>query len=185
MSFLINPFTFAVAGGDFESIATTTLANSTTASVTFSSLGAYQHLQVRIMARNTRAAAANSSTMRIRLNSDSGSNYFYHRLRGDGSGTLADAGTSASEIWFFDYASNSSTANIFSVAVVDILDYSSTTKNTTVRCLTGGDFNGSGDVAIRSGAWNNTAAVTSIEFRDPSYNFLSGTTFALYGVKAP
>lgn len=182
--FFINPFLDA-AGGDFESIETITLANSTTASVTFSNLSGYQHLQVRIVARNTRSASANSSTMRMRFNSDTGSNYFYHRLRGDGSATLADAGTSASDLWFFDYASNNNTANIFSAAVVDILDYSNSSKNTTIRTLTGGDFNGSGDVAIRSGGWNNTAAVTSIEFRDPSYNFVSGSTFALYGIKAP
>lgn len=182
--FFINPFIYA-AGADFESIETVTLANSTTASVTFSSLSGYQHLQLRGIIRNTRSASADGSTMVLRLNSDTGSNYFSHRLRGNGSSASSDAQTSASSARAADYASDSNTAGIFTAFVIDILDYANSSKNTTLRSFHGGDFNGSGYVNLMSAAWNNTNAVTSITLLDATYNFKQYSTFALYGIKAP
>ena len=182
--FFINPFIYGGAGGDFESIETVTLGNSTTASVTFSSLSGYQHLQLRGLVRNTRAAGGDGSTMTLRFNSDTGSNYFSHRLRGDGA-VAADGQTSASSARAADYASDLATASVFTAFVIDILDYGSTSKNTTIRSFHGADFNGSGYVNLMSAAWNNTGAVTSITLRDAVYNFKQYSTFALYGIKAP
>ena len=186
MSFLINPFAFLAAGGDFESIETVTLGNSTTASVTFSSLSGYQHLQLRGVIRNTRAASADGSTMVMRLNSDTGNNYFSHRLRGSGSAASASAYTSEAYARVADYASDSNTAGMFSGYVIDILDYADSSKNTSVRSFHGGDFNGSGGVNLMSAAWNDTDAVTSITLVEGGgYYFKQYSTFALYGIKAP
>ena len=182
--FFINPFAFASADGDFESIETVTLSNSTTASVTFSSLSGYQHLQIRGLIRNTRASSGDASTMLLRFNSDTGNNYFSHRLRGDGAAS-ASAYTTRSSLYMVDYASDNATASVFTAFVIDILDYGSTSKNKTVRSLQGADFNGSGYVNIMSGAWNSTSAVTSITLLDATYNFKQYSTFALYGIKAP
>jgi hypothetical protein len=66
---------------------------------------------------------------------------------------------------------------------MDILDYGVTTKNTTMRALNGGhEYNW---IALASGVWMNTAAVTSITFNMPltSANFVSGTRFSLYGIR--
>jgi hypothetical protein len=183
--FFINPFAFASADGDYESIETVTLSNSTTASVTFSSLSGYQHLQIRGLIRNTRAASGDGSTMMLRLNSDTGSNYFSHRLRGNGSSASSDAQTSASSARAADYASDSATASVFTAFVIDILDYADSSKNTTIRSFHGADFNGSGYVNLMSAAWNNTNAVTSITLLDAAYNFKQYSTLALYGLKAP
>ena len=170
-------------GGVMESIQTVTLSNSTTSSVTFSDVGGYQHLQIRGLIRNTRAASVDGSTMTMRFNSDTGSNYFSHRLRGDGVAS-ANAYTTRSSLYMVDYASDSATASVFTAFVIDILDYGSTSKNKTVRSLQGADFNGSGYVNIMSGAWNSTSAVTSITLLDATYNFKQYSTFALFGIRS-
>ena len=70
------------------------------------------------------------------------------------------------------------------IAVADILDFNSTNKYKTVRGLGGYDGNDTnGIVTFRSGAWMNTAAVTSITLL-PNSSFAQYSSFALYGVKA-
>lgn len=183
--FFINPFIYA-GGGDFESIETVTLSNSNTATLTFSSLGTYQHLQIRGLARNTRATTGQASTIGVRFNSDTGNNYAHHRLRGTGSAADAGASSSVSRMALGDSQSDSATANIFTAFVMDILDFASTSKAKTVRSFWGADTNGGGSVAVASGLWTSTSAVTSVTIYDADgYNFVTGSTFALYGIKAP
>ena len=73
------------------------------------------------------------------------------------------------------------------VSIVDIHDYASSTKNTTVRSLVGWDSNNDVDggyIRLTSGLFNNTASVTSISLVDLGGNFTTTSTFALYGIKA-
>jgi hypothetical protein len=81
-------------------------------------------------------------------------------------------------------ATSNLSANVFGVAVIDILDYADASKNTTARGLTGVDNNGSGFIYIGSGLYTATSAVTSISL-NPDYSFVQHTTAALFGVKAP
>jgi hypothetical protein len=75
-------------------------------------------------------------------------------------------------------------SDTYGVAIVDILDYANTSKNTTTRVLSGWDNNGSGIVSFNSGLWVNTAAVNSITLRQgEGTQFASNTTAALYGIK--
>ena len=175
----------AFPGADYEAIATVTLANSTTPSVTFSSLGNYQHLQIRGIVRNTRAAASTGSDLSLRLNSDTGSNYVRHRLYGDGTSAVSSYTAADSHMRIADSQSNSATSGIFTGFVIDILDADSSSKNTTVRCLYGAETNSLGIVAITSGLWLSTSALTSVTLLDTNYNFVQHSTFALYGVRAP
>lgn len=184
MSFLINPYAFLAAGGDYEPIATYTMANSTTSSVTFSSLGSYQHLQIRGLVRNTRAATSTGSSLFLRFNGDTGSNYVRHRLYGDGSSVVASYTAADTHMRMVDSQSDGATAGIFSGFVIDILDYASTSKNSTVRCLYGAETNSAGIAGVTSGLWLSTSAITSVTLLDVNYNFVQHSTFALYGVKA-
>ena len=162
---------------------TTTLATNT-ASVTFSSIPQeYSHLQVRIWGYNT---SGSDRTLWMQLNSDSGSNYRNHYLSGNGSAASAGADAAATVGILPFNASSSQTgfngdSTKASVVIMDILDYTNTNKNTTVRTLGGWDGNGTGYVYLSSGLWMNTAAVSSLYFQLPySSIFGSGTTFALY-----
>jgi hypothetical protein len=179
--FFINPFIYA-AGGDFESIATVTVGSGGAADVTFSSIaGTFQHLQICYVSR----CAADANGIQIQFNGSTASNYATHRLSGDGSSATAAASTSASSSTIGIQAPSSATASVFGAGVIDILDYASTSKATTLRAITGWDSNGSGQAHLRSGLWTLTDAVTSIKLFNDVGNLAQHSTFALYGVKAP
>ena len=169
--------------GDYELIATEILTTSE-ASITFSNLGdysaTYKHLQIRWAAREVRAA--DFGEFWIRLNGDSGNNYSRHRLRGDGSSV--SSGASASIDKLIVPAVGTNTANYYHAAVVDFLDAYSTTKNTTMRALGGRSISGSAAIDLNSGAYFNTASITSITIIGEIGNVASGSRFSLYGIKA-
>jgi len=173
--------------GDFESIATVTLG-SDAASASFTSIsGGYQHLQLRCLYKTSRATSSvGAAYLTIRANSDTGSNYSFHRLYGEGTGAFAD-GSSANATYLNggNMIGNTSTTNVFHAAVIDILDYANTNKYKTVRSLNGVDNNGSGNIALFSSSWRNSAAITSLTLGADAgtYNLLAGSTFALYGIK--
>lgn len=76
------------------------------------------------------------------------------------------------------------TSTIPSVAIIDIVDYASTTKNKTIRTVTGCDANGGAsgsDVSLRSGLFPSTSAVTSITINCTAMG--TGTVIALYGIR--
>lgn len=152
----------------FELISTQVLssANST---VTFSSIvGTYKHLQIRSVYTGTNGQV-------VRFNSDSGSNYSLHRIVGDGSSVYPVGQSSVTQI----YAGfNTTTA---AVNVIDVFDYSSTSKYKTIKVLAGDTSNG---VFLGGGAWYSTSAITSVTlFNASSQNFPIGSRFSLYGVK--
>lgn len=169
--------------GSYESIATTTVGAGGASSITFSSIpSTFQHLQIRLFARST--TANTQSVAYMQLNGDTAANYSYHELTGQGSTVGSAAGTSVTGPRIAIYPAASSTASMFGVGVIDILDYKDTNKYTTYRSLNGNDQNGSGYVILFSGNWRNTAAVSSIVIGDNSGgNFVQYTHAALYGVK--
>jgi hypothetical protein len=169
------------APGSYELIETILLA-STTATVTFSSIpSTYKHLQIRALGRSS--VAGDTGGFGMQLNADAGSNYTFHALTGDGSSVASLAQTSRSNAAVGVMTASSSTANSFGVLVLDILDYTNTNKNKTLRSLTGKQSSGS-LIRLASGAWLNTAAITSITFLDTvSGSFVSGSRFSLYGIR--
>jgi hypothetical protein len=163
----------------YESIATTTLG-TTTATITFSSIPAtYKHLQVRGIINTN--AGTNNWGFRIRLNSDTGSSYTHHNLRGDGANPSAE-GYANQSYMYLDRAAPTD-ANIFGGVVIDFLDYTNTNKYTTMRGLAGQDRNGAGQISLNSGLWMNTAAVTTLTFTLESGSFITYSSLALYGIK--
>lgn len=169
--------------GDYESIATTTLT-TTASSITFSSIpSTYTHLQVRMIQRDNQVGFADGA--KLQFNSDTGANYSYHILRGDGSTAQAYNGASQTNILLtFDLAGALASANVFGAAVIDILDYANTNKYKTVRSLSGRDNNGDGGVALDSGLWQSSSAITSLTIFPQNGTLLSQySQYALYGIK--
>jgi hypothetical protein len=163
----------------YESIATTTLS-TTTATITFSSIPAtYKHLQVRGILNTN--AGTNNWDLVIRLNSDSGSNYATHSLRGDGANPNGEGYASQTSMWL--NRALPTDANIFGAVVIDFLDYANTSKYKTMRGLSGQDRNGAGQISLNSGLWMNTAATTSLTFTAASGSFIAYSQLALYGIK--
>ena len=175
----------APSTNSYESIATTTLgsANST---ITFSSIpSTYKHLQIRYLARSARTSST-GATMLVQFNSDTGNNYAYHILYGDGSATAAYNGSTTNVMRSYSVASSSSSnTQTYGVGVIDILDYASTSKYKTLRQLGGYDRNGSGELNLASGLWQSTSAISTITFTlaEATANYETNTQFALYGIK--
>ena len=169
--------------GAFDLLETTTLTTSAS-SVTFSGLGAYsgyKHLQIRLVGRTTRTAS--NEDVSITFNSDTSTSYTYHSLQGDGSSVTSSSAGTNSSTFAVRLPGNNEAANLFGSQVWDLLDFSSTSKNTTLRVL--GGFVGSiSRIGLTSGAWLNTAAVTTVGLTPSSgNNFITGSRFSLIGVK--
>lgn len=162
------------AGSTYEPIATQTLA-SAASSVTFSSItGSYTDL---VLVGNYGLSSA-SQLLEMRLNSDTGTNYSYTYLSGDGSS--ATSGRYATQNFIpINWISPSTT--ITTATLTNINNYSNTTTYKTV--LTRSNNANTGTDAIVS-LWRNTAAITTILLFSSSGNILSGSTFTLYGIKA-
>jgi hypothetical protein len=173
--------------GAYDSLATVTLSASA-ASIDFAGIpSGYKHLQIRVMMRST-TASTGTDDMWLRFNSDTGSNYSRHILQGDGASASAGANTSQTRIPFGNSIPRAnSAANVFGVAVIDILDYTSTSKNKTVRGLYGANENTTSTdfrIGLNSGLYFATpAAITSITLLPEANNFAQYSSFALYGVK--
>ena len=160
----------------YESIASSSPSGVST--VTFSSIpGTYTSLQLRFNGLVSTAGGG----FYLRFNSDTGSNYAAHGLRGNGSAASSFGQTALGYI--YAYGSGSGTVATYpNVGIVDIHNYAITTQNKTVRVLSGADANGSGTLELDSGLWLNTNAITSITiFSD--YNWNSGSVISLYGIK--
>lgn len=156
------------------------------ATITFSSIpSTYTHLELRVLSRDNRTSptSVTATYSWIRFNSDTGTNYSDHYLSGNGASTSAFADTGYSYIYGFYNASSAASANIFATSVISILDYANTSKYKTVRTLTGHDQNGSGSVALASGNWRSTAAISTITITPDIGSFIQYSTFALYGIK--
>jgi len=164
--------------GSYESIATVTVGGGGSASISFTSIPAtFTHLQIRAISRNT---TSNNQSSKLIFNSDSGSNYSYHRLYGTGSGTGADATANASGVLI---AVETNTSSTFGASVIDVLDYQNTSKYKTTRSLTGWENNSDGRLFFLSGNWRSTSAITSITITPESNSFAEYSHFALYGIK--
>ena len=180
--------------GDFESISTTTVGVGGAASITFSSIAqTYSHLQIRGLVQSNRSSYV-VDLINMRFNTDTGSNYSWHRLRGGYTSTAAatcsntapDTGIQIADI-------NSGVAvNVFSSFVIDILDYVNTNKFKTARSISGFDSNGTvgtgaygGTTTLSSGNWRSTNAISTITLAPYDGTlFNQYSSFALYGVKA-
>jgi hypothetical protein len=160
----------------YEPIATTTLS-SAAATITFSSIpSTYTDLRLVL------TALADSSTIGgyIIFNNDSGANYSWTNLRGDGSSASSSIIAPATQINLAFFAS--ATTSIPAFYTADIFSYSGSTFKT---CLitNAADKNGSGVTERHVGLWRDTAAINRIDIYTNSVNnFATGTTATLYGI---
>jgi hypothetical protein len=159
--------------------------NGSATNITFSSIPTgFTHLQVRCYLRGVRSFSAEQ--VYIRLNGDTGNNYAYHYMNGNGSSTDTSGVASTNVILTHEMPAANETANIYSVIITDILDWQDTNKNKTIRSLSGYDNNAntgliSSKVWFSSGLRINTAAITSVTILSNGA-FTSASRFDLYGI---
>ena len=171
--------------GAYDLLETTTLTSSAS-SVTFSSLGAYSdyaHLQIRMVARSDWSSVY-INDVDVTFNSISSASYASHTLYGDGNQAYSTGSTSANFIRVKDVVPSANTlSSAFGAAIIDILDFSKSSKNTTTRQLSGAVVADETKIVLGSGLLNNTVAVTSINLASSNGSYVTGSRFSLYGIK--
>lgn len=172
-----------LASGAFESIATVTGTGSS-GTISFTSIpSTYTHLQLRY---NGRCASGAITDHYIRLNGDTGSNYTKHWMFALDSGGVYTSSPTSTTPPSLGYAQGYDT-NPTTAGIIDIYDYNSTSKNKTIRYVTGGEeeqTTSQGSLVIGSALWQNSVnAINQIEIVLASSNWSSSSTFSLYGIK--
>ena len=165
----------------YEPIATNTLG-SATATVTFSSIpSTYNDL---VLVSSVRSTSSGNQEYQLQLNSDTGSNYSYTRLAGDGSSAFSDRGSNRTYIDMGYMPGSNSTSGVFGINNLSIMNYANSTTYKTLLYR----WNDAGAVnayaAAEVGLWRSTSAITSITLKMGSGNLEAGSTFTLYGIKA-
>lgn len=165
-----------VAGNAYEWLETQVLT-SDQASVTFSNLNStygstYQHLQIRM-------AVFSDTWITMRMNGVTTGQYARHELRGNGS-TVISTGASNQNTMLIGLGSS---ATVPVATITDILDAFETTKNKTIRSLSGVATTTS-YIQLTSGVWLDTAAITSVEIKHFDSTFKTGSRFSLYGMRS-
>lgn len=165
---------------DMELIATAYPGGSTSVTFDISSLASgYKHLQIRAVVQTTHTGYEG---LRLRFNGDTGSNYSTHYLFATGASFGSGAQSSTTGM-YVGLASPSSASNNFGASVATINDFASSAKNKTTRAHSGIRWTSS-ETTIHSGAWYNTAPVTSLTFYgDTGATFISGSRISIYGIK--
>jgi hypothetical protein len=181
---ILNSQAAGAGGAGAYDLLETQVLSTSASSVTFTGLGSYsdyKHLQLRMALRGDRAAS--QSAVYAEYNGDTTtSNYRSHYLAGGGASVNSGALTSLNQFVVAPAASETATDS-FAPAVVDILDFSNSSKYTTARSLTGHKSDLAYSIRLFSTLWMNTAAVTSIKLYPVAGGLDAGSRLSLYGVK--
>lgn len=154
-------------------LANYTVSGSSTTTVTFSSIsGIYRDLVLVV-------AGSNSSTtyLGLRLNSDTGFNYYYNWVSGNGSSASSNQ-NSTNGIYFLSNAQIGTTQGLYKF---ELFDYADSNKHKTIFAKADKADAATDSFVYR---WNQTSAITSIQAVVLGGNLVAGTTLCLYGVSA-
>lgn len=166
------------AGATYTPIATNTLGSAQTG-VTFSSIsGSYTDL---VLVANVKVTGAGGRVTQLQFNSDTGANYSFTVLGGNGTAASSNRAINDTRIAIANISGID--ANNFYPIIINVQNYSnsSTYKTSLIRA------NGSGDITATVGLWRNTNAITSVTltaYGNANENWASGCTFTLYGISA-
>lgn len=171
-------------------VATYTLISSnvlsgTAASVTFSSIpNTYTDLVLRVSARTDRAATI-SQEMRLRFNGSTSTIYSNTGLYGANSTATSEIASAQNALFRVrQLPAADATANTFGSIEVYVPSYLAS-QNKPISSFGANENNTAADgyVDVNAGLWGSTAAITQIDCILPSGNFVSGSSFYLYGIK--
>jgi len=161
----------------YTPLATTTLG-ANAASVTFSSIsGSYTDLVLIAQGQGT---VENYAYMTF--NSDTGSNYSNTILTGTGTSAVSTRNSNVTKIYLTPYYGTFYT-DFSNITICNILNYSNSTTYKTSLIRAGRASTGGGTEAS-VGLWRSTSAITRIDITASTGNFVTGSTFTLYGIKA-
>lgn len=158
-----------MATATYELIASNVLS-ATASSVSFTSIsGSYRDLVLV-----TDISSSGTSPVAITFNSDTGNNYTFIDITGDGTTDTSAVSTGRANILGEEASSTERTLNI-----LEIMDYSQTNKRKHILCRFGRI---GARVEVAGYIWGNTAAITSITITSSGTAYAIGSSFYLYGI---
>lgn len=177
----------------YEPIASTSLSDDLTRTVTFSNIpGTYTDLVLVCFLRANEFTFNSTNYPHLRFNSDTGTNYSYTRLYARSTSgswsALSERTSNTTDMGLVGISMTSSNSNIFTPVVYQIMSYANTNvfKTTLARNAQVSNLTNEDGPAAAVGLWRSTSAITSVSL-NPSQatsEFVSGSTFSLFGVKA-
>lgn len=173
----------------FELISSVVLS-TTSSSISFTSIpSAYQHLQIRFIARSNNSGL---DYIYLRFNNDGTNSYTYKQIvQSSGSSTGASYGGPTNGIGYVSsyLASAYNQANIWSPGIININDYTKNKfkiwngrvgVNDSVHSPANAYNNWQ---SAGGGMWLNTSAITQITLYCGYTQYIAGSKFALYGIR--
>jgi hypothetical protein len=165
-------------GGGMTLLQTLSLTGASTTSSTFT---ASDYVNYFIVVSQVYVSAL-SSALQLRFNADTGSNYDRNTIQCNDASISCDKTTGGSNIFLANMSeltgANEKTNGTITISRIN------DTSTVYVEASILGTLSGSNGqrLTITGGSYNNSAAITSITFLSPSYNFSGGTAY-IYGVK--
>jgi hypothetical protein len=153
---------------------------STAASVTFSSIpGTFKDLILKLSVRNS----LTQEDMLLRINNDSSTLYSRVQLRGNGTQASSSINSAQTSIKLENAVVGSGyTANTFSNHEIYIPNYTAS-QNRQISSHAAIENNGTEAFDIvHAGLYRSTTAITQIDLIASTGNFVSGSSFYLYGL---
>jgi hypothetical protein len=164
----------------YNLIASNTLSSSA-ASVTFSAIpNTYTDLVLRISARGS--AAGGNNEINLLINGSTSSIYSNTNLFGDGGSAGSNRETNSARMQLFVMSGNTATANTFSSHEVYLPNYLAST-NKPLSSFNAQENNlSTAYIDATASLFRDTAAITSLTVTAQA-NFVTGSSFFLYGIK--
>jgi hypothetical protein len=170
------------AGATYEPIATSTVTGSNAGNITFSSISSSYTDLVLVMALQSDRASNGSSSVRLELNADTGTNYSSTYIYGNGTSAISGAQSSVSPMPQIGEAPGGpSLTSVFGFIKVSLFSYAGSTYK-TILSEWAADRNGAGLTGRTVGLWRSTSAINSIKITISSQNIVVGSTATLYGI---
>jgi|688.fasta_scaffold164174_3 hypothetical protein len=162
----------------YESIASTYITSGSAASITFSSLGSYKHLQIRGYLISN---GSNGDPYWATTPTATGGYQNSHGGFDGGTAPAVFATRNTNGTRYLSWGTNYNNTNPMSF-VMDILNYSSTTEKKIAKTFIGIDRQGTGMLFLNSNLINDTSAITALNFSAHNNAYGVGTYIGLYGI---
>lgn len=175
----------AGAGGEvtgFELIETQTLSSSAS-SITFSNLDSYSNTFYGLQINWTvRGIHSSTDGLRVRINNDSGNNYYWHGFRNQNNTLEAYGAGPQNSMEMGAIPQSSEPSSVFASGIINIYDAFDPTKNTVLYGRAGLFASNITYIRKHSGIWQNTNTLSSITFTGLFNAIAANSEISIYGL---
>lgn len=162
----------------YDAISTTTLGSNQSV-VSFTGIPAtYTDLRLISNVRETNA----SQYIYLTVNGDTASNYSDFNLFRTSPGVGSSVNSNETQIYpVYTGGGITTAADLFTFTIMDFFSYANTSVFKPIMVRTG---NTNTSTELGGGMWRSTSAITTITLTASAFNFVTGSSFSLYGIKA-